>query len=127
MDPETPQSPKTPRTRKPRKASAKQAPAPKKTGRKTSRKTAPKKKAAGARKVAPRKTAPRAPKKATSAEPVSGPRTIPAEERHRMIAEAAYFRAERRGFAPGDPELDWRLAEAEIDAKLLREARTTDG
>lgn len=33
---------------------------------------------------------------------------------HRRIAEAAYYRAERRGFAPGSEELDWLEAEAEI-------------
>jgi hypothetical protein len=32
-----------------------------------------------------------------------------------MIAEAAYFRAERRGFQRGDPLDDWLQAEAEID------------
>lgn len=31
-----------------------------------------------------------------------------------MIAEAAYFRAERRGFAPGDDFTDWLEAEKEI-------------
>ncbi len=40
------------------------------------------------------------------------------EERQRMIAEAAYYRAERRGFVAGDPMRDWLEAEAEIDAKL---------
>ena len=33
---------------------------------------------------------------------------------HRRIAEAAYYRAERRGFAPGGEELDWYEAEAEV-------------
>lgn len=33
---------------------------------------------------------------------------------HRMIAEAAYYRAERRGFAPGGEEMDWFEAEAEL-------------
>jgi hypothetical protein len=33
---------------------------------------------------------------------------------HRMIAEAAYYRAERRGFAPGGEEIDWLEAEAEV-------------
>jgi hypothetical protein len=33
---------------------------------------------------------------------------------YRKIAEAAYYRAERRGFAPGGEELDWFEAEAEI-------------
>jgi hypothetical protein len=36
-----------------------------------------------------------------------------------MIAEAAYFVAERRGFAGGGELDDWLLAEAEID-RLLR-------
>jgi hypothetical protein len=35
-----------------------------------------------------------------------------------MIAEAAYFRAERRGFDGGDPVRDWAEAEAEVDARL---------
>ena len=40
-------------------------------------------------------------------------------EMHReMIAVAAYYRAERRGFAPGDPTADWLEAEAEIGQQL---------
>jgi hypothetical protein len=35
-----------------------------------------------------------------------------------MIAEAAYYRAQRRGYH-GDPVRDWTEAEAEIDALLL--------
>jgi len=35
----------------------------------------------------------------------------------RLIAEAAYYRAERRGFAPGGEELDWLEAEAEVRGK----------
>ncbi len=35
-----------------------------------------------------------------------------------MIAERAYLRAERRGFAPGLEEEDWLAAEKEIDALL---------
>ncbi len=31
-----------------------------------------------------------------------------------MIAVAAYFHAERRGFAPGDPLQDWVMAKAEV-------------
>jgi DUF2934 family protein len=38
------------------------------------------------------------------------------------IAEAAYFRAERRGFAPGHETDDWLAAEAEV-AERLRTAR----
>lgn len=40
---------------------------------------------------------------------------ITAEDRHRLIAEAAYFRAEARGFCGGDPLEDWLAAEAEVD------------
>jgi hypothetical protein len=35
-----------------------------------------------------------------------------------MIAQAAYLRAERRGFAPGGDLEDWMAAEAEVDALL---------
>ena len=37
-------------------------------------------------------------------------------ERHRRIETAAYYRAERRGFAGGDPAQDWLEAEREVDA-----------
>jgi hypothetical protein len=33
---------------------------------------------------------------------------------HRMIAVAAYYRAEQRGFAPGGEVMDWLQAEAEL-------------
>ena len=36
------------------------------------------------------------------------------EERERLIAQAAYFRAEKRGFAPGCELQDWVEAEAEV-------------
>lgn len=49
---------------------------------------------------------------------------ITAEGRRRMIAEAAWHRAEARGFANGDPMLDWLEAEREIDA-LLTDGRTS--
>jgi hypothetical protein len=37
------------------------------------------------------------------------------QDRRRRIAEAAYYRAEQRGFAPGGEEGDWIEAEKEID------------
>jgi hypothetical protein len=37
------------------------------------------------------------------------------DERRIRIALAAYYRAERRGFAPGYEVEDWLAAEAEID------------
>jgi hypothetical protein len=42
------------------------------------------------------------------------------EYRAALIAEAAYFRAEKRGFAPGHETEDWLAAEAEVDARLMR-------
>jgi hypothetical protein len=37
------------------------------------------------------------------------------EVRRRRIAEAAYYRAERRGFAPGADVDDWLEAEREVE------------
>ena len=44
--------------------------------------------------------------------------TITADERARMVETAAYYRAERRGFASGHEAEDWLAAEAEIDALI---------
>lgn len=35
--------------------------------------------------------------------------------REQMIAEAAYYRAEQRGFSPGNEMADWLQAEADIE------------
>lgn len=43
---------------------------------------------------------------------------ITPEARNRMIAEAAYYMAERRGFEPGYEFEDWLAAEAEVDRDL---------
>lgn len=40
-----------------------------------------------------------------------------AEERRQRIAEAAYYKAQRRGFAPGGENEDWLEAELEVDAE----------
>ena len=40
------------------------------------------------------------------------------EERHRMIAETAYFLAQERGFTDGDPIADWIEAERRVDRQL---------
>jgi len=44
--------------------------------------------------------------------------TLSSEERQHMIAEAAYYRAEQRGFQDGNPERDWLESEAEINRRL---------
>jgi len=91
-------------------AAAKKAPAAKKTAVakvKPAKKAAPAKKpAAAAKKVA-------APKKASAK-----PNKISPEERYRMVEVAAYFMAERNGFA-GNPVGYWTAAEAQI-SKLLK-------
>jgi hypothetical protein len=68
---------------------------------------------------APKKGAKHAaqPKKAHAA-PVHDYLTGSGLDREGMIAEAAYYLAERRGFDGGDPVADWLEAEAEIDAIL---------
>ena len=43
---------------------------------------------------------------------------IDPERRRALIAEAAYYRAERRGFAPGHEAEDWLAAEVEVDTAL---------
>ncbi|HEU4781224.1 MAG TPA: DUF2934 domain-containing protein [Steroidobacteraceae bacterium] len=65
------------------------------------------------RKRAPRKpaTTPRAKRSAT--------RFVGPEQRAALIAEAAFFRAEKRGFAPGHETEDWLAAEAEVDTRLM--------
>jgi len=59
---------------------------------------------------------------ATAKTPVPGPAP---EDLHRMIAEAAYFRALARGFERGDALGDWLAAEQEISRTLS--ARTGRG
>ena len=49
-------------------------------------------------------------------------RTVSADQRHAMIAERAYLRAELRGFQGGDPVQDWLEGEREVDALLSRSA-----
>ncbi len=44
--------------------------------------------------------------------------SVSEDVRRGMIAQAAYLRAERRGFAPGGEHEDWLAAEAEVDALL---------
>ena len=43
---------------------------------------------------------------------------VNAEQLRQMIAEAAYFRAQRRGFQGGNPVDDWLAAEAEVQRAL---------
>ncbi|MGE0158683.1 MAG: DUF2934 domain-containing protein [Gemmatimonadales bacterium] len=44
------------------------------------------------------------------------------QERHRCISEAAYYRAERRGFTPGCELDDWLAAESEVGQASISQA-----
>lgn len=80
---------------------------------------APKKVAAKpvAAKPLPKAAAPKA-----AAARAKKPKGVPPEQRRNYIEMAAYYIAERRGFAPGNPLEDWVQAEAEID-RLLAQGR----
>jgi Protein of unknown function (DUF2934) len=45
------------------------------------------------------------------------------DDRQSCIAEAAYYRAEHRHFAPGHELDDWLAAESEVDERLAGEGR----
>lgn len=97
-----------------RKPKSEKAPGRKPAARRAS---SPKKPAAAARAAKP-KPKPRARKPA---------RAIPREERHRQIAEAAYFLALRKGFENSDPRQNWVEAERQVDAELAaRGVRVAD-
>ncbi|GAB4292138.1 MAG: hypothetical protein Kow0096_06750 [Thiohalomonadaceae bacterium] len=77
--------------------------------------TEAKPKATAAKKTAPKKAAspkPRAKKTAAV--------TVSEEMRQHMIREAAYYRAQHRGFGGGAEMEDWCAAEREIDEMLGR-------
>jgi hypothetical protein len=68
------------------------------------------------------KPAPPARPKAGKVEPFTGNARaeMSAEELKMLIAEAAYFRAQERGFAPGYELQDWIEAEAEVMVRIGR-------
>ena len=71
------------------------------------------KSAGGAKKTRQAKAAPK--RRATSpAEKV----TLSPALREEMIREAAYYRAEKRGFRGGDPLADWLAGEEEVNTAL---------
>lgn len=57
-----------------------------------------------------------APRKPASEQRSAAPMT--GEEAKRLIAEAAYYRAARRNFAPGHELEDWIQAESEVMQRL---------
>lgn len=71
---------------------------------------------------APRKTAPTVKAKAIPAATA----VVTSEERHRLITEAAYYIAEKRGFQGGDPEQDWLNAAAQVDKMFMESGKGQD-
>ena len=72
-------------------------------------------KAAKVEKAARAGVAPVSKPKKRKAEAPPGPgAAVGLHEREMMVARAAYFRAEKRGFAPGYELQDWIEAEAEV-------------
>ncbi|MGK2913569.1 MAG: DUF2934 domain-containing protein [Porticoccaceae bacterium] len=49
---------------------------------------------------------------------VPEPVGVSMQDRQQMIADAAYYRAQARGFGPGYDLEDWLQAEADIDCTL---------
>ncbi len=75
-------------------------------------------------KAVPKAAAPKAATKTTAKKPAKATagNKVPQAQRAHYVEVAAFYIAERRGFAPGDPLQDWVAAEAEID-RLLAEGR----
>ena len=71
-----------------------------------------------------RKRAPRKPAAAFTEPTATFTSFVDLEQREALIAKAAFFRAEKRGFAPGHEVEDWLAAEAEVNAKLLHAAES---
>lgn len=67
------------------------------------------------------KTAPAAVKKSPAKKVAPAKASVAArpavtpEQRHNYIEVAAFYVAQRRGFAPGNPLDDWAMAEREVD------------
>ena len=89
--------------------------------RRTTAKASPAATKAPATPAAPARKA-AAPKKAPAvggaAEPKASAGPATTVDRDEMVRIAAYFRAERRGFAPGYEVADWLEAQAEVNARV---------
>lgn len=93
----------------------KAAPAAKAGG---SAKTAVKKTTTAAKPVAAAKPAAEKKPAARASTARKGKNGVTPEQRYLMICEAAYFKAEQRGFAPESEVQDWLDAESEINRLL---------
>jgi hypothetical protein len=85
------------------------------------RSTQPHKAEQPAEKRPARKRATRASAPAPAAAAIDAEVEISPDARRGMIAEAAYLRAQARGFVPGYELEDWIAAEGEVDSLLAAE------
>lgn len=108
MNETTTKKPATKKTAE-KKVAKKKTAAPKKTA--AAKKTTSSKKSSTAKKATAKKTA--------KNEQTSSKLNITPEERWKMVAVAAYHRAEKRSFASGHELQDWTEAEKEVDKLLL--------
>ena len=69
------------------------------------------------------------PKRAPSAAATAAATAAPIDQdlRRALIAKAAYYRAERRGFSAGCEADDWLAAEMEVDTALTLGAVASSG
>lgn len=81
-------------------------------------KSAPAKRATSRKKAAVREQ----PMPANQTESASSAVSVADSARQRMISEAAYYRSEKRGFAPGRELEDWLAAEIEISGHFLQQS-----
>lgn len=100
-----------------KKPAAVKASAPAATATKPAAKKAPAKPAATKSAVAKPAAKPSG-SKVTANKPKAPKLKVTPEQRHFMIAEAAYYRAESRGFEGGYEWQDWMDAEAEIERMI---------
>ena len=101
-------------------SSKKKTTAKKASSEKAARKKVISKKAAKAKKAATKKVVKKVVKKTTKTSGTDASLLkISPEERWKMIAVAAYHKAEKRGFAPGSELQDWAEAEQEVDELLM--------
>ncbi|MBA3937026.1 MAG: DUF2934 domain-containing protein, partial [Planctomycetes bacterium] len=71
--------------------------------------------------TAPAAKAPAAPAAPAAKAPAkAGPKVVNADERRKLIGDAAYFIAQKRGFSGGNPVHDWLLAERQVDETLRK-------
>lgn len=57
-------------------------------------------------------------KKATNRPRIAAKTLLSDEQRYQMVAEAAYYNAEKRGFMAGSDIQDWLDAEKKVNASL---------